>query len=79
MGIYYIRRKPPTCFGHLLWQSSGSFTTKDILQGPHKPMHRYKILSFKLVRCRLQILQRHPTRIVLEHKQQKDTPLLKLF
>jgi hypothetical protein len=29
MWIYYIRRKPPTCFGQLLWPSSGRWCTKD--------------------------------------------------
>jgi hypothetical protein len=29
MWIYYIRRKPPTCFGQLLWPSSGRCCTKD--------------------------------------------------
>jgi len=32
LWIYYIRRKPPICFGHLLWPSLGRCCTKDILQ-----------------------------------------------
>lgn len=77
MGIYYTLRKPPVCFGHLLLQSSGSCSTKDILRRRHKPMCRHKILSFKSVRCSLQALQHHPNWIVLEHKKQNDTPFLR--
>jgi len=33
--LYYIDRKPPTCFGHLLWPSSGRCFTKDILHHHH--------------------------------------------
>jgi hypothetical protein len=32
LWIYYIRRKPPIYFGHILWPSSGRCCTKDILQ-----------------------------------------------
>ena len=45
----FIRRKLPTCFGHLFWTSWGRccniwYVTK-ILQ----PMYKYKILSFKYI------------------------------
>jgi len=30
--LQYKRRKPPTCFGHLSWPSSGRYYTKDILK-----------------------------------------------
>ena len=30
--LYYNRCKPPTCFGHILWPSSWSFFTREILR-----------------------------------------------
>ena len=35
-------RKPPSCFGHFLWQFSWSYCTKDILQ-----RHQYQCTSTK--------------------------------
>jgi len=33
--LHSERCKPPTCFGHLLWPSSGMYFRKDILQRHH--------------------------------------------
>jgi len=45
--LHYRRRKHPTCFGHVLWPSSGRCFSKDVLQRTSKPIYKYKILSFK--------------------------------
>ena len=48
--LHYKCGKPPTrtCFGHLLWPSSGRHYTKDRFQRYENPVHRRKIVSFKL-------------------------------
>ena len=51
--LHYKYGKPPTCtcFGHLLWPSSGRFYTKDILQRHQKPIpaaHTY-FFNFRMV------------------------------
>jgi len=34
--LQYRSRKPPMCFGHQLWPSSGKCSSKDILQRSQK-------------------------------------------
>jgi hypothetical protein len=45
--LHYLRRKPPKCFGYVLWPSWGKCYSKDMLQRTSKPMNRYKLLIFK--------------------------------
>jgi len=50
--IYYEHSKIPTCtcFGHCCGHPQGGVNIKDVLQKLQKPMHKYKIRSFKMYR-----------------------------
>jgi len=47
--LQYNHCKPPTCFGHLQWPSSGRSFYEGYMAKTTKPMYKYKIFSFKYV------------------------------
>ena len=47
--LHYSNCKPSTCFGHLLWPSTGRSVFEGYITKATKLMYNYTILCFKYV------------------------------